>query len=524
MKTRAGGDPAPCPYPYGRLDAVAMAALAAFAALSRLPFRSSILYAWDSVNYAFALRDFDLAAEQPQPPGYIVYVWLARLVDAGVHDANAAMVWISLVAGALAAAVAYCLGRDVAGRAAGAALGVLVATSPLVWFYGEIALPHGLDLLLVLTAAWLLWHVRRGNDALLVPAAAALAVAGGVRPQTLVFLLPLAVWAAWRAPRRRWLTAVAVGAAICLVWAVPLLWSAGGPAEYVDIAQAYSARFEESTSVLRGAGLEGVLGNLEKVVVDTAYALAAAWLPLAFALALWLLGRRRLAATLGLDRETALFLVLWLAPALLYYVFIHMGQQGMVFTYLPALLLPAAAAVGALLAKRRLVAGIAVLAALNAAVFLAAPEHPRWAGDVRVPARAAIAAGDAFYGERFAAIPERFAADSSAVVAGDWRHVEYYLPAYALLRLGASDDPEGAGQPRDWPGAGGVLTAADLGLDEGSAMTLVLFDGTAEALVAEPGALPAVALPSDDELPYVEVPAGEAVRYEPPPVTLVPAP
>ena len=268
MTTRAGGGPAPCPHPYGRPDAAAMTLLAALAMLSRLPFRSSILYAWDSVNYAFALRHFDLAAEQPQPPGYIVYVWLARLVDAVLNDANAAMVWISLVAGGLAAAVAYCLGRDVAGRAAGVALGALVATSPLVWFYGEIALPHALDLLLVLTVAWLLWLVRRGRDALLVPAAATLAVAGGVRPQTLVFLLPLTVWAAWRAPRRRWLAAVVTGTAICLAWAVPLVMSAGGPAEYLEIARAYSTRFEESTSVLRGAGLEGVLGNLEKVVVD----------------------------------------------------------------------------------------------------------------------------------------------------------------------------------------------------------------------------------------------------------------
>ena len=201
-----------------------------------------------------------------------------------------------------------------------------------------------------------------------------------------------------------------------------------------------------------------------------------------------------------------------------------MGQQGMVLTFLPALMLPAAAAVGVMLAGRRLVAGIALLAALNAAVFLAAPEHPRWAGDVRVPARAAIAAGDAFYGERFAAIPASFPAETSAVVAGDWRHVEYYLPAYALLRLGASDDPEGAGKPRDWPGAGGVLTAADLGLDEASPMTLVLFDGTAEGLVADPGALPAVELPTTGELPFVAVPPGDAVRYEPLPATLVPAP
>jgi len=54
--------------------------------LSRIPFRSQVLYHWDSVNFAFAMQRFDVAAEQPQPPGYIAYVWLCRLVDLLFHD------------------------------------------------------------------------------------------------------------------------------------------------------------------------------------------------------------------------------------------------------------------------------------------------------------------------------------------------------------------------------------------------------------------------------------------------------
>ncbi len=38
--------------------------------VSRLPFRSEILYHWDSVNFAYAIEEFNIAKEQPHPPGY----------------------------------------------------------------------------------------------------------------------------------------------------------------------------------------------------------------------------------------------------------------------------------------------------------------------------------------------------------------------------------------------------------------------------------------------------------------------
>ena len=72
--------------------------------LSRVPFRSQILYHWDSVNFAYAMREFSVAKEQPHPPGYIVYVWLCRVVNLLFHDTQVTMVWISIVASALAVA------------------------------------------------------------------------------------------------------------------------------------------------------------------------------------------------------------------------------------------------------------------------------------------------------------------------------------------------------------------------------------------------------------------------------------
>ena len=48
--------------------------------LLTLPFRSLSLDDFDSYSFALALDDYDLALQQPQPPGFPVYIALARIL------------------------------------------------------------------------------------------------------------------------------------------------------------------------------------------------------------------------------------------------------------------------------------------------------------------------------------------------------------------------------------------------------------------------------------------------------------
>ena len=43
--------------------------LAVLTLLSRWPYRARMLYNWDAVQFALALREFDIAKHQPHPPG-----------------------------------------------------------------------------------------------------------------------------------------------------------------------------------------------------------------------------------------------------------------------------------------------------------------------------------------------------------------------------------------------------------------------------------------------------------------------
>jgi len=74
------------------------ALLIAATALTRMLFRSRFLYDIDSVNFALALRRFDPSVHQPHPPGYFLYVRLGAFSNTIFHDANLALVAISILA------------------------------------------------------------------------------------------------------------------------------------------------------------------------------------------------------------------------------------------------------------------------------------------------------------------------------------------------------------------------------------------------------------------------------------------
>ena len=47
-------------------------------ALAHLPYLVDTLEDIDSVNFALGIRDFDVAQHRPHPPGYPVYIGLAK--------------------------------------------------------------------------------------------------------------------------------------------------------------------------------------------------------------------------------------------------------------------------------------------------------------------------------------------------------------------------------------------------------------------------------------------------------------
>src|SRR5438067_7900817 len=100
-----------------RWDYLLAGALGILTVLSRLPYRARMLYNWDAVQFALALKEFDVVKHQPHPPGYILYVALGRLVNTWLDNPTAAYVVLAVAFSGLTTFVVYFLAREAYDRA-----------------------------------------------------------------------------------------------------------------------------------------------------------------------------------------------------------------------------------------------------------------------------------------------------------------------------------------------------------------------------------------------------------------------
>ncbi len=319
--------------------------LAFLTILSRLPFRTEMLYAWDGALFARALRDYNVIPHFPQPPGYIFYVASARLVQTvtGWGD-NAAYVAISIAAAAGTVGALYLLGTLIFGRLAGLIAAGLALTSVSFWFFSEIAYPYttlALGSTLVATLCWLLHERRIAHPPL---AALAFALLAGFRQDLLLFLGPLfaacyllAVDPRTRAGWRQLTLGVIAGLAGIAVWWIATDLASEGLGSLWQALTVQSSNVERGTSAF-AVGESGLRSNAQLLRWFSKDALHLAVFPALAYGAFWLLRPRR-------EGWRAPFLLAWLLPAMLFYLLVHIGEAGYVFSFLPAALLAAAAGI-----------------------------------------------------------------------------------------------------------------------------------------------------------------------------------
>ena len=171
------------PEPLTRRERLIALVTALLVAITRWPALSRTLWDWDEALFALALRNYDVAAYHPHPPGFPLFIAAAKLIPLDAFHALQAIVFVSAL---FVFPAAFFLARELrAPFFVALASGVLLAFFPNVWFYGGTALSDVPSMVLSMLAVALLLRGCRDSRAL-VAGAIVLGIAAGVRPQNLL--------------------------------------------------------------------------------------------------------------------------------------------------------------------------------------------------------------------------------------------------------------------------------------------------------------------------------------------------
>ena len=304
--------------------------------LTRIPFTSKILSHWDSVQFAIATEKYDITVHQPHPPGYFLYVMLGKLLNHFTGDANTSFIVISIVASGLTVVSIFLLAHRMFDGMTALGASVLAISSPLFWFYSEVALTYIVESFFSVFFAYICWRILNGEHKLIFISALLLALAGGIRQSTIVFLIPLWLYSIKNVRYEYILISFSLLIAGVVSWLLPMLSMTGGFVKYqAAMNEHWAETFEPFTCI--NLGFKCLLPYALKFFRFVSYGLG-----LFAAISIFCIimtGFKNIKRTLF--SHYSIFIGLWIAPFIfaLILLFMHTANPGYSLFFIPALLI-----------------------------------------------------------------------------------------------------------------------------------------------------------------------------------------
>lgn len=311
----------------GRSDLAIVVSLLIIGVLTRIPFASRMIFEGDSARFAMAMREYDIAQMKPHAPGYILYIALAKFVNLFVSDSRLSMLGISIISSALTAVLLYYLARRMYDGFTAFTAAVLLFSSPLFWFNGEMPLTYALEGLFSAAFAYACFRVINKEKRWLFISAVVLGLATGVRQNIIIIFFPLWLFSFRKYSVKDILIAICIFGLTCLTWFAPMIILTGGLKKYLQVINA-----QYSTWVAYPAPFSFQIKERGKIFSRfMAYSLGVGLIPFIYYLARDF--RMRL-----IKEDTRLkFLLSWIMPGILFFIGVNIWNPGHVVVILPPL-------------------------------------------------------------------------------------------------------------------------------------------------------------------------------------------
>lgn len=305
----------------------------------RIPLVNKFLYEWDSASYVLALGNYNIFHEQPQAPGYILYIALGRMMNLIFQDGNTTFLFLGIVFSILTVFVVYFLAKNLFNREVAVVSAILLIFNPLFWFYGEIGSIYIFQAFFSVLIAFLCYKALKEDGIYIYLSALVLGISGGFRLDMVLLLFPLWLFCLVhnRIPIKKMLKGLSILVVGVLLWLIPTLVSVGGLENYLELLSTVSSA--GYTSLLMGASLSSQIINSGLAIVW--YLLALNFFGIIILVIFLIIHRvnwkRKLVSFI--ENTKSRFFILWILPAFLFFTVIYIIKPGYALISLPALVI-----------------------------------------------------------------------------------------------------------------------------------------------------------------------------------------
>jgi hypothetical protein len=416
-------------------QAILLTCLGILTLASRLPFRPDILINFDAINYSLAISHYDVRLSQPQAPGYLLYILIARGINQFVNNPLNTLYLESAIFSALAVVAIYLAGREIYNQRVGVFAAVFLATNVFFWYYSVIPAPYTGDFFLSVVIGWLCYRLLKTQSTwsgLLT--AVCLGLAAGYRPQTFFLLLPLFLHVLWCIRSKPIVSGVSLMVCFCLAsifFVIPIMIS-GGKEEYLNSVGDTVPIFKNTYYFTRiMLYLPRYANNLRMIFTYMVRSMGELLCVLTLVGFLFRPNKLRF-----WKDQRLIFLFLWVIPTWMAYFLIWPGNPGTILVCTPPIFILAAFGMDQLIQSARLrplamtvFIGILVAQTMTFTIF---PIYPLGNGYRYFENWNSIKFQIARYKDRISLV-KQLPVDGTLIYAIDIRHLQYYLPEYKAL-------------------------------------------------------------------------------------------